>query len=124
MAKRAREKTPSIVLEENLKKALTEMLVLHALSAGDRYIGDIINSIHEKSGKVLTIVFPYSAIYRLETDGYLVECGKHIAPDRRRRQYYRITDAGRLYLKELEETYRRFTEGVFCVLSEEAEPEK
>lgn len=105
-------------LEENLKKALTEILVLHLLSKKDSYIGELTAAIQEKSHGALTIVFPYSAIYRLEQAGYLSESEKRTAPDGRRRQYYRITDKGRAYLKQLKETYARFSKGVAEILAE------
>ena len=108
-------------LEENLKKALTEMLVLHVLSAKDCYIGELTEAIHTKSHGVLSIVFPYSAIYRLQQAGYLVESSKRTAPDGRRRQYYKITKIGQQYLTQLKETYMRFSIGVAAVLAEEVD---
>ena len=108
----------SLALEENLKKALTEVLVLHLLSVKDRYIGELTAVIHEKSHGALTIVFPYSAIYRLQQSGYLAESEKRSAPDGRRRQYYRITESGRAYLGQLMEVYTRFFKGVTEILTE------
>lgn len=108
----------SLSLEDNLKKALTEVLVLHLLSAKDCYIGELTAAIHDKSHGAMTIVFPYSAIYRLEQSGYLTESGKRNAPDGRRRQYYRITDTGRAYLRQLKEIYARFSNGVADILAE------
>lgn len=105
-------------LEENLKKALTEVLVLHLLSTKDCYIGELMDDIREKSHGALSIVFPYAAIYRLQDAGYLAECGKRFAPDGRRRQYYRITDKGRAYLSQLKGIYARFSRGVAEVLDE------
>lgn len=105
-------------LEDNLKKALTEILVLHLLSTKEYYIGELTDAIQEKSHGALTIVFPYSAIYRLQEAGYLTESGKRNAPDGRRRQYYRITDIGRAYLKQLKEIYIRFSTGVAEILRE------
>ena len=115
-------KTPSPALEDNLKKALTEILLLHLLSAKDCYVGELTAAIHDKSHGALTIVFPYSAIYRLEQGGYLYECGKRNAPDGRRGQYLRITDAGREYLRQLKEIYARFSNGVADILAEGGEP--
>lgn len=109
---------PSLSLEDNLKKALTEVLILHLLSVRDCYIGELTAAIHEKSCGALTIVFPYSAIYRLQQSGYLTESEKRSAPDGRRRQYYRITDTGRVYLKQLMDVYTRFSKGVADILAE------
>lgn len=112
------ESFSSLTLEENLKKAMTEVLVLHLLSIKDCYIGELTALIRERSGGVLTIVFPYSAIYRLEQAGYLIESGKRNAPDGRRRQYLQITDAGRDYLGQLKTCYARFSQGVADILAE------
>jgi PadR family transcriptional regulator PadR len=104
-------------LEENLKKALTELLVLYLLSEKERYIGELTELIRERSGGVLSIVFPYAAIYRMSNGEYITETKKRIAPDGRRRQYYQITEQGRAYLADLLETYQRFSGGVSNILS-------
>ena len=104
-------------LEENLKKALTESLVLFLLSQREYYIGELTSVIQEKSGGALNIVFPYAAIYRMSRNGHITESQKRIAPDGRLRQYYAITDQGRAYLSGLLDTYRRFSRGVSDILS-------
>lgn len=104
-------------LEENLKKALTEPLVLFLLSQREYYIGELTSVIQEKSGGALNIVFPYAAIYRMSRNGHITESQKRIAPDGRLRQYYAITDQGRAYLSGLLDTYRRFSRGVSDILS-------
>lgn len=105
-------------LEDNLKKALTELLVLHLLAKRDFYIGELTQTLHERSGGALSVVFPYSAIYRLLQAGYIYESEKKVAPDGRRRQYYRITEAGRIYEGQLRNIYTRFTKGVADILTE------
>lgn len=104
-------------LEENLKKALTETLVLFLLSQREYYIGELTAVIQEKSGGTLNIVFPYAAIYRMSRNGHITESQKRIAPDGRLRQYYTITEQGRAYLSGLLDTYRRFSRGVSDILS-------
>lgn len=112
------DKQPTVLLEENLKKALTEMLLLSMLAKEDHYISELAEMIRKKSGGVLNIVFPYSAIYRLQQAKYIYEKEKRNAPDGRRRQYYAITENGRKYLEQLLEVYTRFSEGVMSVLKE------
>lgn len=99
-------------MEDNLKKAVTEMVVLSLLSREDMYANQIMQMMEERSGGVVSIVFPYSALYRLIKAGYIWEAYKKNAPDGRRRQYYQITDAGRERLDDLLAVYRRFTGGV------------
>lgn len=108
----------SASLEENLKKALTELLILHLLHQREYYIGELTADIEKKSLGALSIVFPYGVIYRMTKAAYITESKKRTAPDGRLRQYYKITDAGKAYLNELMETYRRFTAGVADILKE------
>ena len=70
-----------------------------------------------RSHGVLSIVFPYAAIYRVTQAGYLTETKKKTAPDGRLRQYYQITDEGRAHLRALLETYHVFFQGVNDILS-------
>lgn len=108
----------SASLEDNLKKALTELLILHLLHQREYYIGELTTDIEKRSHGALSIVFPYGVIYRMTKAAYITESKKRTAPDGRLRQYYRITDAGKAYLKGLTETYRRFTAGVADILKE------
>lgn len=106
----------SLGMEDNLKKAVTEMVVLSLLSREDMYAGQITQAIEDHSGGAVNIVFPYSALYRLISAGYIWEAYKNTAPDGRRRQYYQITEQGRDYLADLLDVYQRFTGGVDVLL--------
>jgi len=107
---------PRVPLEENLKKALTELLILHLLSQRDYYVGELTETLKQKSHDVLKLVFPYSAVYRLQEDGYIVDGEKRIAPDGRKRQFFSISQQGRSYYEQLLDTYRSFITGVNKVL--------
>lgn len=111
------ERSP-LGLEENLKKALTEMLILAIFSKKDYYIGELAGEIQRISGGVLSIVFPYGVIYRMSKAGYICESRKCTAPDGRLRQYYRITESGRTYLLRLTEVYKRFSTGVEHIIQD------
>lgn len=65
--------SPCFSLEENLKKALTELLILRLLSERAYYIGELTQTLHQRSAGALRIVFPYSAIYRLLQGEYIAE---------------------------------------------------
>ncbi len=93
--------------------------MLFLLSERDCYIGELTVAINERSNGALSIVFPYSAIYRLLQSGYIVEIEKRNAPDGRRRQYYRITEDGLVHLKQLLSTYHCFFENVNNILNRE-----
>lgn len=104
-------------IEENLKKALTELLILFLFNEEEHYIGELAPLLEKRSKGVLAIVFPYAAIYRITQAGYLKEVEKRNAPDGRLRQYYAITEAGREHLQKLLNTYRLFLQGVEDILS-------
>lgn len=106
-------------LEENLKKALSEMLVLFLLREKDMYINEITATLSERSGGRLHLVFPYTIIYRMIDYKYIRELEKRIAPDGRRRQYYRITKTGKKYLLELLDMYESFSAGVHRIIKPE-----
>ena len=106
-------------LEENLKKALTELLILFLFNEQEHYIGELSPLLEQRSHGTLSIVFPYAAIYRITNAGYLIETKKRNAPDGRLRQYYKITESGQDYLSELLSTYHSFFQGVNAILSGE-----
>lgn len=108
-------------MEDNLKKAVTEMLVLALLSREDMYAAQITQALEDRSHAALSIQFPYSVLYRLISFGYIVEGYKKIAPDGRRRQYYQITPEGRVHKEELVAFYRQFSGGVELLLREEGD---
>lgn len=105
-------------LEENLKKALTEMLILALLRKREYYIGELTSDMEKLSRGALSIVFPYGVIYRMTRAEFIVESQKRTAPDGRLRQYYRITAEGAEYLSQLLSVYRRFIAGVADILTE------
>lgn len=99
-------------IEENLKKALVEMLVLALLHQREYYAPELSQALAELSGGAVNISFPYAILYRMIEQGYIQEPPKRKAPDGRRRQYYAITPAGRRYFQENWSAYRAFTAGV------------
>ncbi|MCD8145053.1 MAG: PadR family transcriptional regulator [Oscillospiraceae bacterium] len=117
MTKQTNHERTSVVLEDNLKKALTEMLVLSLIEEQDRYIGELSPEIEERSQGAIHIEFSYAAIYRISKGEYITECKKRIAPDGRLRQYYTITEKGRAYLSELLGSYSRFIRAADRILS-------
>lgn len=112
-------------MEVNLKKSVTEMLVLLLLRERDMYAGEVRDELDRRSCGLCGIVFPYSALYRMLDYEYLCERNpKRIAPDGRRRQYYGITERGQAHLEELLACYRRFMDGVTAVIEACREPDE
>lgn len=112
------------VMEDNLKKAATEMLILLLLAEEDMYAFQITQMMEARSNGAVSIQFPYSALYRLIDGGYIIEAYKKTSPDGRRRQYFQITEAGRAYAKALREVYLKFTDGIKLILKGESRHEK
>jgi len=111
-------------MEENLKKALSEMLVLALLHQRDRHAPELTAAISEYSGGAISISFPYAILYRMIDQGYIAELPKRIAPDGRRRQYFGITEAGKQYFREIWDVYRAFTSGVDQLVGTVCPPEE
>lgn len=99
-------------MEENLKKALVEMLVLALLHQREYHAPELSQALAEYSGGAVNISFPYAILYRMIEQKYIQELPKRKAPDGRRRQYYGITQAGRQYFQENWTVYKAFTAGV------------
>lgn len=110
------------VMVDNLKRALTELLVLTLFTERDRYIGELAPALERRSGGALNIVFPYAAIYRMTQAGHLRETEKRTAPDGRLRQYYGVTEAGRAHQAALLSLWRGFTRGAERILDGEEDP--
>ena len=98
-------------MEENLKKALSELLVLALLHQREYYALELAPAMAEHSGGAITITFPYAILYRMIEQGYIQELPKRAAPHGRR------TEAGRAYFQEIWGTYRRFAAGVDRLVS-------
>ena len=99
-------------MEENLKKALVEMLVLALLHRRAHYAPELSQALAEHSGGAVNISFPYAVLYRMIEQGYIQELPKRKAPDGRRRQYYGITLTGQQYFRDNWGIYKAFTAGV------------
>lgn len=108
---RGSNKEYSAKMSENLKKALTEMLILSFLSKKDMTIYEILKILDNQSDGVCRIQYPYGVIYRMSDRGYIEIAGKAVSDDRRR-IHYRITDLGREYLVKITEEYESFIIGM------------
>lgn len=105
------EKSEKNSISENLKKGITEMLILSFLDKEDMHTYAIINKLDELSGGVCKISYPYAVIYRLTDCKYIEEAGKKV-DENRLRQFYRITPSGKAYLNDMRKEYDSFINGV------------
>lgn len=113
---RGTNKEYSAKMSENLKKALTEMLILSFLSKKDMTIYEILTILDKQSNGVCRIQYPYGVIYRMSDRGYIEIAGKAVSDDRRR-IHYRITDLGREYLDKIKEEYNNFIAGMNMIIA-------
>ena len=116
MPKASSNKDYSEKMAENLKKALTEMLILSFLSKKDMTIYEILSILDKQSNSICKIQYPYGVIYRMSDRGYIEIAGKAVSDDRRR-IHYRITDAGREYLEKITREYHTFLSGINMILA-------
>ena len=89
------------VLERELKRGSTEVLILALLDERQRHGYDISRLIEERSGGAITFhtASLYPTLYRLEDKG-LIEGRWVERAGQRRRRYYKLTSAGRKVLAQ------------------------
>lgn len=105
------ERETNGALTENLKKGLTELLVLQCLASRPMTIYELVKILDEKSNSICKISYPYAVMYRLQDNGYISEGGKRIS-DNRKRAYYRITGLGVDRLEAMKKEYNQFITGM------------
>lgn len=86
-------------IQEAIKKASTEMLVLYFLRQKNMYTYELIGEIKKQSEGMFAYNTLYIAIYRLQEKGYIVETDKIVTSDNRTRVYFGITEGGQVYLQ-------------------------
>ncbi|MBO5361012.1 MAG: PadR family transcriptional regulator [Clostridia bacterium] len=111
MSKRKTDSSSATGIAENMKKGITEMLILAFLNQEEATINSIVKKLDECSDGKCKITFPYATIYRLLDNAYIAESEKRVA-DNRRRQFYKITDKGRKYFAQMRSEYMNFISGV------------
>jgi len=97
------------LLERELKRGSTEVLILALLDERQRHGYDISRLIEERSGGAITFhtASLYPTLYRLEDRG-LIEGRWVERAGQRRRRYYRLTAAGRKALAQQRSVWDTF----------------
>lgn len=100
-----------------LLNGITDLLILDILSVEDSYAYEIEKKIQELSNQELTIPLNtvYTAIYKLEREGYITEYSKLVGR-KRTRIYYHLEESGVSYVSELLESYQSLTTSVLATL--------
>jgi transcriptional regulator len=97
------------LLERELKRGSTEVLILALLDERQRHGYDISRQIEQRSGGTISFhtASLYPTLYRLEDKG-LIEGRWVERAGQRRRRYYRLTPAGRKALGEQRSVWETF----------------
>ena len=99
---------PAQGMQDAMKKATTEMLVLFMLRQKPMYTYQMAQEVDRLTEGVLNYNTMYLAVYRLQEGGYIQEAEKRIE-DGRARIYLGITPAGQAYYEQLRAEYGIFT---------------
>lgn len=111
-------------IQENMRRGLTEMLILYLLTEGDKYgyqllaeLGDRTNGIYQVGCGSL-----YGPLYRMLAKGYVTETRVAAGP-RRFRNYYHLTETGRAYYDVVLSEYKRSYAGANQLIGWDGSPD-
>ena len=72
------------------------------------YPYQIMQEVNKKSDGAYKLPLLYTVIDRLKQQGFVYESKKEISESNRVRNYYALTEAGEIHLKELKDQYQLF----------------
>lgn len=104
-------------ITENLKRGVTELVLLGLLTQQDMYGYEMAQALRERSdGKfVLLETSMYPTLYRLQ-DNLYISSYERLVGKRRKRTYYHIEPAGIAYYQKILVEYRTTQEGIQAIL--------
>ena len=105
-------------VSENLKRGVTELVLLSLLAQRDMYGYEMSQELQTRSGGkfILQESSMYPALYRLEDKGYITVTKQQVGR-RRTRMYYHLEPAGRDYLQSSVTEYLSMQEGIRGILA-------
>ena len=88
-------------VSENLKRGVTEIVLLALLSQQDMYGYEMAQAMRERSHEKFTLLETsmYPTLYRLQDNGY-ISAREELVGKRRKRTYYHLEPAGRAYFQK------------------------
>ena len=110
--------------EENFKRSVSPMIVLLVLSEKPMYAYRLSQELEKRSNHTYKMNFLYPVLYKLQKDGYIVEFSQETTESHRTRNYYTITDSGKLYLDFLIQKYNELLSAVDIFLENKNITEK
>ena len=101
----------------DLLQGTLELLILRAVTSGEKHGYEIADWIHAASAEALAVEEGalYPALHRLELRG-LLTAAWDVSANNRRAKYYRLTAAGRRRLRETTDAWRRTSAAINLVL--------
>lgn len=110
--KKEKSKEKGHSFEDYFKRAVNPFLVLLLLSERPMYVYEMANELERRSEGKYYLSLLYPVIYRLVSQGFVIEGEKIISDDNRVRQYYEITTTGLEYLEEIQSVYDEMTQTI------------
>ena len=95
-------------ISDNLKRGVTELVLLSLLSEQDMYGYEMAQALRERSHGNPTL-------YRLQDGGY-ISAREELVGKRRKRTYYHLEPAGERYFRESLAEYLGVQEGIRAIL--------
>lgn len=105
-------------VSENLKRGVTELVLLSLLAQRDMYGYEMSQELQTRSGGkfILQESSMYPTLYRLEDKGYITVTKQQVGR-RRTRMYYHLEPSGRDYLQSSVTEYLSMQEGIRGILA-------
>ena len=105
-------------IQENLKRGMTELLILHLLKQEDMYGYQLTQELERRSDGLflLKVGTLYPSLYRL-IDKEMISDRKELIGKRRTRVYYHIEAKGLEYLDQIYAEYLSITDGIQKILN-------
>ena len=112
-------------IQENLKRGMTELLILHLLKHEDMYGYQLTQEFEKRSRGLFTLKegTMYPSLYRLIDKG-MISDQKRLIGKRRVRVYYHIEPDGIEYLEEIYKEYLSITEGIQNIINYKSEDDE
>ncbi len=107
-------------IQENFKRGMTELLILHLLKQEDMYGYQMTQELEKRSDGMFVLKegTMYPSLYRLIEKG-MISDHKELIGKRRTRVYYHIEEKGHEYFEQMYNEYAIINEGVQKILNYE-----
>lgn len=105
-------------ISDNLKRGVTELVLLALLSERDMYGYEMAQALRERSAEkfILQETSMYPALYRLQDGGYIT-AREELVGKRRKRTYYHLEPKGETYFRQSLAEYFGVQEGIQAILN-------